>query len=110
MRRDLRHVLPVERDRALGRRKIAADHIEERRLARPIRADDRTQLAGFYRHPYVAHGNQAAKSLGNVADFEHGQLWPRNCRIPSSPRGKKSTTSTKIAPTNDIQFTVIDEM
>ena len=28
--------------------------------------------------------------------------------MPSRPRGKKRTTITKIVPTKDIQFTVID--
>ena len=35
---------------------------------------------------------------------------PFACSIPRMPRGKNNTTSTKIRPTNDIQFTVIDEM
>ncbi len=35
---------------------------------------------------------------------------PLACSMPRMPRGKNSTTSTKIRPTNDIQFTVIDEM
>ena len=31
-------------------------------------------------------------------------------RMPSSPRGKNSTTNMNITPMKNIQFTVIDEM
>ena len=71
---------------------------------------DGPQLAALNRHRHVLHGNQVAEPLGDVANFQHGQDDPRRRRMPSRPRGKNNTTSTKIAPTNDIQFTVIDEM
>ena len=110
MRRNLRHVLAFEQDRPVSRGEIAADHIEEGGFAGSIGTDDGAELAAFDGHRHVPHSDQVAKPLCDVANLEHGQSELRRRRMPSRPRGKKSTTSTKIEPTKDIQFTVIEEM
>ena len=59
----------------------------------------------------VLDRDQAAECFDDVADFQHGaHVAPRRCSMPSRPRGKNSTTSTKIRPTKLIQFTVIEEI
>jgi hypothetical protein len=45
VRRRLRHVLPGQRDAAVGRAVEAGDDVEQRRLARAVRPDDRQDLA-----------------------------------------------------------------
>ncbi len=58
----------------------------------------------------VVDRDQAAERLGRAADFEQAHVATLRCSMPSRPRGKNSTTSTKIRPMKLIQFTVIDEM
>src|ERR1700753_4171038 len=98
-------VLAVEGDAAGGRRKVAADQVEEGRLAGAVRADDGAEFALGDVERHVAYRDQTSKPLGDIADFEdvHALLL---CRKPSSPRGKNSTTRTNRRPTNDIQLTV----
>ena len=45
-----------------------------------------------------------------VRRFEQRHVAALRRMIPSTPRGKNRTTSTKNAPMKDIQFTVIDDM
>ena len=59
----------------------------------------------------VLHRAQAAEMLRHIAHFQHGgHCAPLRWKMPSKPRGKNSTTSTKINPTKLIQFTVMEEM
>ena len=89
-----------------GRREKAADQVEEGGLAGAVRADDRAQLAGLDRHRHVVDGDQAAEMLGDVLDPQQAHDVTLRRMMPSTPRGKNSTTSTKNRPMNDIQFSV----
>src|SRR5205823_10664731 len=60
-RRQLGDLLAVEFDRARARSKVAGDHVEERRLARAVRAEDRAPLAVRDIQIDVAHGVEAAE-------------------------------------------------
>jgi hypothetical protein len=59
--RELRDLLAVELDRARARWEVAGDHVEERRLAGAVRAEDRAPLAVRDIQVDVAHGVEAAE-------------------------------------------------
>src|ERR1700724_599567 len=102
----MRDVLLVEQDTAGGRSEKYADQIEKGRLARTIGPDDRPQLAVLAGHRPVADGDQAAEVARNVLDLQQAHSAALRWTMPSTPRGKNSTTSTKNSPMNDIQFAV----
>ena len=104
--RKRRDVAAVEQDRARGRREEAADQIEERRLAGAVGADHGAQLARLDGERDVVDGDQAAEALRDVVDLEQAHALAALRSMPSTPRGKNSTTSTKNSPMNDIQFSV----
>ena len=60
----------------------------------------------------IRGGISACRSFPDCASLHPGYcvLLAAARRMPSSPRGKNSTTKMKMTPMNDIQFTVIDEM
>src|SRR3972149_7920950 len=60
--REDRHVPAEELDVPRRRRELAGDHVEERRLPGPVRAEDRTTLAGANLEIDVAHGFEAAEA------------------------------------------------
>src|SRR5579883_158699 len=119
---DQGHVAAVEQDASAGRRKEAAEQIEEGRLAGAVRADNGAELAARDGERYVAHRDEVAEALAHRIDFENGARRlgfacaarpsfaahaPARLPIkPSRPRGKNRTTRTKSNPTKDIQFTV----
>src|SRR5579883_2751199 len=108
MRRNPRHILAVEGDRAGARPEEAADQVEEGRLAGAVRTDDGAQLAALDRHRHVAHGDEAAEILRDAADVEEAHAAAfRRCRNPRSPRGKNITTRTKRRPMKDCQLVVM---
>ena len=109
-RQQMRDVLAVENDAARCRREEAGDQIEEGRLAGAVRADDGAQLAGLDRHRDIVDGDQAAEMLRDVFDLEQTHDAAFRRMMPSTPRGKNKTTSTKNRPINDIQFSVSLEM
>ena len=88
----------------------SADQIEEGGLAGAVGADHRAQLAGLDRHRDVVDGDQAAEMARDVLDLEQAHDVALRRMMPSTPRGKNSTTSTKNSPMNDIQFSVWLEM
>src|SRR5437868_7433104 len=102
----MRDVLPVEQDAAGGRGEKSADKVEKGRLACTIGPDDRPQLAVRDRHRHAADGDQAAEVARDVLDLEQAHDAALRWMMPSTPRGKNSTTSTKNSPINDIQFAV----
>ena len=109
-RQQIRDVLAVEQDAAGGRGQKSADQIEEGGLAGAVGADHRAQLAGLDGHRDVVDGDQAAEVARDVLDLEQAHGAALRWMMPSTPRGKNSTTSTKNRPMNDIQFAVSLEM
>ena len=67
---------------------------------------------GRHLHRHVVDRDQVAELFGDAyANVGHASYCALlACSMPSSPRGKNSTTRTKISPTKDIQLTVIDEI
>src|SRR6185312_10719574 len=104
--RDVRDVLPLEYDATRGRRKEAADEVEECGLARAVGADHRAQLARLDVERHAVHGHELAEMLRYVLDLKQAHFATLLFRIPRIPRGKKITMSMKNTPMNDIQFSV----
>ena len=96
--------IAVEDDLARGLREKAADQVEEGGLAGAVRADHGAQFAGLDDHRHLVDRDQAAEMLGDVLDAQQAHVLAFRPKIPSTPRGKNSTISTKNAPMNDIQF------
>ena len=71
-----------------GRRKKAADQVEEGGLAGAVRPDDRAQFALRHVQRNVAHRDEIAEALGDVLDFENVHALLR-CRKPSKPARKE---------------------
>src|ERR1700739_1264751 len=61
----------IEVDGAGSRWEESADQVEEGRLARAIRPDDRTQLSLRHVKRHVPYSHKVAEALGDVLDFEH---------------------------------------
>src|SRR3954447_12723446 len=102
----MRDVLPVEPDAAGGRGQKSTDQVEEGRFARAIGPDDRAQFAVLDGHRHAADGDQAAEVARDVLDLEQAHDAALRWMMPSTPRGKNSTTITKHSPMKDIQIAV----
>ena len=63
-------IAPVEHDLAGARRDFAGQHLEERRLAGAVGADDAAQFAAMDRKIDIAVGEQTAVALGQTARLE----------------------------------------
>jgi len=92
--REVRHVLAEEDDAAGGGRDLAGDEVEERRLARPVRADDAAALSWFEGQVDLLDRPEPAEGPGDSRDGErrcHGhRRAPR--RAPTMPFGAKTMT------------------
>src|SRR3546814_12161180 len=53
-----------------GRNDRAGDAVEQRRLARAVRPDDRVQVALRHRHVHAADGGECTEMLREIADFQ----------------------------------------
>ena len=70
MRCEARDVGAEQRDVALSRRQLAADHIEQRRLAGAVRPDERVTGARLDRQADVVHCLEAAKMFREMLEYE----------------------------------------
>ena len=70
VRRLRRHVVPVEDDLAGGRLVHAREHVEERRLARAVRADQAHDRPVGDREVQIVDGDEPAELLAHVLGFE----------------------------------------
>src|SRR5205085_4776158 len=112
---DAGHIPIKTNDAAAVSRDLAGDQIEQRRLARPIGADDQPPLAGLDGEAHVAGDAQPTKGFAELFDAqrrhdtgsaslsEPGRVRSRNARQPSfhsrtepgtSPSGMNLTMST----------------
>ncbi len=71
-----------------------------------VGADHRPQFARLDGEGDIADGDQAAEVARDVLDLKQGHGATLRRKMPSTPRGKNSTTSTKKSPMKDIQFSV----
>ena len=99
-------VSAVEQDAPRGRREQAADQVEERGLAGAVRSDDGSKFAGSTVIDTSSTATRLPKAARHVLDAEQAHARILRRMMPSTPRGKNSTTRTKNRPMNDIQFWV----
>src|SRR5215510_1537113 len=98
-------------DVAAVRRELPVDHVEAGRFARPIRADERQELAFADLEADVLDGVHAAKSLRQIEDAQHAhagflRIAIRLLSAPTTPPGKTSTSSRITAPSKPRQNAV----
>ena len=83
MRAQMRDIAPGEAHAAAGNRHFAGDGIEQRCLARAVRADDRPALAFAHAERNAVHGAQRAEADGQSVELQQVQdfLMPWNVRL-----------------------------
>src|SRR4029453_1172968 len=90
---------------------LAGQHVEERGLARAVRADEGADLALRHREVHADDRAYPAERLREPARLEHraggggrgGAHGPRPSSTPAMPRGKASTSTMRIAPSTICQ-------
>src|SRR5581483_5853836 len=87
-------------DLAGGRREVAGDQVEQRRLAGAVGPDDAGDRALGDREGDLADRRQAAEVLGQVADLEQAHAGFRRRRFsrPFTPPGAIRISSTSSSP------------
>src|SRR5690606_12406537 len=93
--------LAVEADRTRGRRVDAADHVEQRGLARAVGADQAMDDIGLHGERYVGERLDAAERKGHVVDGKHAYLARRDLSLlgrSTSPLGRNRITSASSRP------------
>ena len=85
-------LLAPKADRPRARVRVAGDQVDERRLARAVRADDAHDLLGRDAHVDVPGGHDLIEQLGEPAHLEHRRAGHARTRLRSSadqsPPGK----------------------
>ena len=79
----------VEHDLAGGGREEAGDHVEERRLAGAVGADDGAKFPRRHLHRHVADGDQAAELLRDVANIQHDHFAVPSLQHAKDAAGEK---------------------
>ena len=81
-------VLSIEGNRACARRQLSADHIEQRRLARAIRSDQRMSRAGLHGKRHVIDRLEPAEMPRDALELKTGRAhratWHRAVRSGSA--------------------------
>src|SRR5260370_7073422 len=75
---------PAKADRAVIRRQLARDHVEDRALARAVRPDQAEDLAFFDLERDVVDGGEAAEALDQPGDLQHAVTSPRRASWPAT--------------------------
>src|SRR4051812_27199633 len=70
-RAEARDISPAEQHSATGRRDLAAEYVDERRLPRPVRTDDRATFALRDPHGDAVDRDDAAEAAAQIADLDH---------------------------------------
>src|SRR5262249_57672506 len=86
VRRPSGDVLSVDQDATFLRGVEAGDHVEERRLAGAVRADDPDDLGRRHGYADLLDGREAAESLGDRVKLQHGDDAARRARRASRRR------------------------
>src|SRR5206468_8024759 len=100
------HVVAREDDAAGFGPVVAGDHVEERRLAGAVGADDPEDLAGRHRDAHLGHGGETAEALRDALECEDRRgvthAWARRRRsraaTPARPSGTNRTTRISAVP------------
>src|SRR6185369_8262339 len=102
---ELGDVAALEQDPAAVRRQGARHAIDERRLARAVRADEAQSLARPDLNRDAVERQEAAEALGDAVDLEQRARRGHVRRLrsfrtrPVSPSGASTTKSTRTTPT-----------
>ena len=82
----------VEAHLAGGRRELAENAVEQRRLAGTVGPDEAEDFAFVHGEGHPVYGADAAEGLPQVADFEdRGHELPKCSASPSSPDGNNAS-------------------
>src|SRR5437016_12622545 len=105
MRRQRLDPLAIELDRALARFQLAANEIEQRSLAGPVRPNEAQDLAALHRERDAIHrheAGEAARRLIDAKDLRAHRLAPKRRQAastaPTTPRLRNSAAITSTAP------------
>ncbi len=104
-RRPCGDVLAAKPDLPRARRREAGEQVDQRRLAGPVRADERAQLAIVQHQPHILDGLQPAEAAAKPARLEDdvahaaGRPADHDRHTPDSPRGQKITMRISKMPT-----------
>src|SRR6185369_7777165 len=93
---ELGDVAALEQDPAAVRRQGARHAIDERRLARAVRADEAQSLARPDLNRDAVERQEAAEALGDAVELERG---PRRAQARRHPRSRARTVSRTRAST-----------
>src|SRR2546426_11789086 len=103
MGRDPGQVAAAEEHATVVGGEVAGDAVEERGLARAVRADETHQLAGLDGEVHVVHGGDAEETLDETANLQ--QRHQRSARAPAArrsrlsiPSGERTTTRSRRPP------------
>src|SRR5439155_7509288 len=98
-RRATRDVLARQPHGAAGRRDLAGEHVEEGRLPRAVRADERPALALRDRERHAVEGRYAAERAAQIAHVYHGRTRAQAARVaPTMPCRATSTKKMNTTP------------
>ena len=117
VRRQPGQLAPLVLDPAPVRPEVPGDEVEEGRLARPVRADDRVLLALLELEVHPVDGDEPPEVLEEVDGAQHRpgpfrQSSPRARRDaslrarPARPSGRKSRMATRMRPSTIGQYSV----
>src|SRR6266545_2792942 len=108
-----RHLVAEQADRPGVALEVAHDQIEQRRLSRPVRADDEPPLSGHHLERNPVHCGQAAEGLPQLAKLKRRRhrgllqaffACPARRRSPgTTPSGTKITMTTNTNPSSMFQ-------
>src|SRR6185437_15826910 len=97
-----RDVPPLEGDAAAVHRQRAGYTIDQRRLARAVRADEPEPLAGLHRDAHLVERQESPEALGETVDLEeragHRQRVRSRRTRPRMPSGARTTNATSTTP------------
>jgi hypothetical protein len=96
VRRDAGDVAVLEDHLARVGPEMAGDEVEERRLARAVRPDDRADRARRHREAHPAHRQEAVEALREATHVKHGPA-PASAasRAPGSGRPRRGRPETR---------------
>src|SRR5439155_16547390 len=94
-------ILVLEPDRAVRRLDVTGDHVDERRLAGAVSADDSDSLRRWHIERDVACGDHRAKGFFKIADGKdcvHRVSCLKREKIEPNPSGKNRIVNNKTEP------------
>ena len=106
---DAGHIASLEQNAAAGRAEQTGEDVDQRRLARAVRPDDRHELALAHGEAHAVENRDGTVVLHEVARDEQRRhaSTGRRTRL-MSPCGRKMTTAANTTPNTNRQYSVTD--